>query len=239
MVRVFRWWVHRQSKSFPLDAFILYALSNCQNLLACCSKFDHLVDGLLVNGEFPEQLSKKEVQLWIRETKAVNQGNIPTICWKPWSTNAVASKASEFLSAQSNCLELTRWLRKLSLLHWSFFYWMQWLNMSARISAYHQPYPTLWRSRVSVDKFESTGSAKVEKLSIMAVDKRAIAAFGATEHISDTERWTYVFVIIFLNVELITFSLVPAGNDLLQTSKNFNCHCSARFTIIRSPKTRI
>ena len=120
MVRVFRWWVRRQSKSFPLDAFILYALSNCQNLLACCSKFDHLVDGLLVSGEFPEQLSKKEVQLWIRETKAVNQGNIPTICWKPWSTNAVVSNASEFLSAQSNCLELTRWPWKLSLLHWSF-----------------------------------------------------------------------------------------------------------------------
>ena len=100
-------------------------------------------------------------------------------------------------------------------------------------------YPTLWRSRVSVDKFESTGSTKVEKLSIMAVDKRAIAAFGATEHISDTERWARVFVIIFLNVELITFSLVPAGNDLLQTSKNLNCHFSARFTIIRFHKTRI
>ena len=62
-----------------------------------------MVDRLLVSGEFPEQLSKKEVQLRIRETKAVNQENIPTICWKPWSTNAVASKASEFLSAQSNC----------------------------------------------------------------------------------------------------------------------------------------
>ena len=238
MVRVFRWWVHRQSKSFPLDAFILYALSNCQNLIACCSKFDHLVDGLLVNGEFPEQLSKKEVQLWIRETKAVNQGNIPTICWKPWSTNAVASKASEFLSAQSNCLELTCWLRKLSLLHWSFFLLdavIEYVCKNICISSY----PTLWRSRVSVDKFESTGSTKVEKLSIMAVDKRAIAAFGATEHISDTERWARVFVIIFLNVELITFSLVPAGNDLLQTSKNLNCHFSARFTIIRFHKTRI
>ena len=63
-----------------------------------------MVDRLLVDGEFPEQLSKKEVQLWIRETKAGDQENIPAICWKPWSTNAVASKASDFLSARSNCL---------------------------------------------------------------------------------------------------------------------------------------
>ena len=90
-----------------LDAFILYALSNCQNLLACCSKFDHLVDGLLVSGEFPEQLSKKEVQLWIRETKAVNQENIPTICWKPWSTNTVASKALTSLRLLSSVKHLT------------------------------------------------------------------------------------------------------------------------------------
>ena len=43
---------------------------------------------------------------------------------------------------------------------------------------------------MSVDEFESASSTKVENPSIMAVDERAIAVFGATEHIPDTEGGT-------------------------------------------------
>ncbi|CAG8018849.1 unnamed protein product [Penicillium salamii] len=91
-----------QSKTFSLDAFILYVLWNCQHIIACCDKFEQLVDGLLTGGEFTEQLTKKEVQLWIREAKAVSWKDTYIDCWKPWSTNAVASKASEFLTARSS-----------------------------------------------------------------------------------------------------------------------------------------
>lgn len=95
------------NKSFKLDAFILYNLYNCRSTLACCSKFDGLVDGLLTNSlstderNFPKQISKKEVQEWIRDAKVTSQA-IPTIHWQAWSTNAVASKASVFLSTRSN-----------------------------------------------------------------------------------------------------------------------------------------
>ncbi|KAK9859695.1 hypothetical protein MYU51_013925 [Penicillium brevicompactum] len=66
------------------------------------------LDRLLTGGEFTEQLTKKEVQLWIREAKAVSWNNTYTACWMPWSTNAVASKASEFLLAQSSGPERSR-----------------------------------------------------------------------------------------------------------------------------------
>lgn len=95
------------SKSFKLDAFILYNLYNCRSILACCSKFDGIVDRLLANElstderNFPKQISKKEIQEWIRDAKVTSQA-IPTIHWQAWSTNAVASKASLFLSTRSN-----------------------------------------------------------------------------------------------------------------------------------------
>ncbi|KXG51298.1 uncharacterized protein PGRI_095590 [Penicillium griseofulvum] len=70
--------------------------------LACCSKFDEVVDGLLTDGQFPKQISKKEVQQWIKDAKATSQESVPTIHWQAWSTNAVASQASIFLSACSS-----------------------------------------------------------------------------------------------------------------------------------------
>jgi mannosyltransferase OCH1-like enzyme len=60
------------------------------------------VDGLLTDGQFPKQVSKKEVQQWIKDAKATSQESVPTIHWQAWSTNAVASKASIFLSACSS-----------------------------------------------------------------------------------------------------------------------------------------
>ncbi|KAI2751593.1 hypothetical protein DTO006G1_9639 [Penicillium roqueforti] len=73
-----------------------------ESTLACCSKFDELVDRLLTDGQFPKQISKKEVQQWIKEAKATSQESVPTIHWQAWSTNAVASQASIFLSACSS-----------------------------------------------------------------------------------------------------------------------------------------
>ena len=55
---------------------------------------------LLTDGKFPVQVSKKEVQQWIKDANAIHQESIPTIHWQDWSTNAVASKASDFLSAR-------------------------------------------------------------------------------------------------------------------------------------------
>ncbi|KAI2737762.1 hypothetical protein DTO013E5_5810 [Penicillium roqueforti] len=68
------------------------------------------LDRLLTGGEFTEQLTKKEVQLWIREAKAVSWNKKYTACWKPWSTNAVASMASEFLLVRSSGSERPRQL---------------------------------------------------------------------------------------------------------------------------------
>jgi hypothetical protein len=58
------------------------------------------VDGLLTDGQIPKQISKKEVQQWIKDAKATSQEGVPAIDWRAWSTNAVASKASVFLSAR-------------------------------------------------------------------------------------------------------------------------------------------
>ncbi|KAJ5183253.1 hypothetical protein N7492_000869 [Penicillium capsulatum] len=90
-----------QSKSFPLDAFILYTLSNHPGIVACCNNINQAVDRLLIDGEFSEQLSKKNVQQWIQQAKATSLENKSTIQWEPWSTNAVASKASDFLFSRS------------------------------------------------------------------------------------------------------------------------------------------
>ncbi|KAJ6112286.1 hypothetical protein N7523_002108 [Penicillium sp. IBT 18751x] len=88
-----------QNKSFSIDAFVLYILSNRTDLLSCISKFNHMVDSLLTGGKVSGNLSKKEIQQWIREAKASGPS---TIRWERWSTNAVASKASEFLLTRSN-----------------------------------------------------------------------------------------------------------------------------------------
>ena len=78
----------------------MYLLYNCRSTIACCRKFDDVVDVLLTDGRLSVEISKKEVQQWIKDANAIHQESIPTIHWQDWSTNAVASKASDFLSAR-------------------------------------------------------------------------------------------------------------------------------------------
>ncbi|KAJ5166068.1 hypothetical protein N7492_006364 [Penicillium capsulatum] len=95
-----RWW---WSGCYLGHGFILLCSEETGkkvSTLACCSKFDEIVGTLLTDGEFPVQVSKKEVQQWIKDANAIHQESIPTIHWQDWSTNAVASKASYFLSAR-------------------------------------------------------------------------------------------------------------------------------------------
>lgn len=55
---------------------------------------------LLTDGKFPVQVSKEEVQQWIKDASCTNQENELIFHWQAWSTDAVASKASDFLSAR-------------------------------------------------------------------------------------------------------------------------------------------
>ncbi|KAH8431362.1 uncharacterized protein LDX57_009020 [Aspergillus melleus] len=95
-------------RSFELDPLMLYILYNCGSILDCCSKFDGLVDGLLANDlstnkrNFPKQISKKEVEEWIKDAEVTNQETVPAIHWEAWDLDAAVNKASMFLSARSS-----------------------------------------------------------------------------------------------------------------------------------------
>ena len=78
----------------------MYLLYNCRSTIACCRKFDDVVDVLLTDGRLSVEISKKEVQQWIKDASSINEESVPTIHWQAWSTDAVASKASDFLSAR-------------------------------------------------------------------------------------------------------------------------------------------
>ncbi|KAL2870758.1 uncharacterized protein BJX67DRAFT_344517 [Aspergillus lucknowensis] len=82
--------------------FSLYLLYNCRSTIACCRKFDDVVNVLLTDGRLSVEISKKEVQEWVKDASSINQESVPTIHWQARSTDAVASKASDFLSAHSN-----------------------------------------------------------------------------------------------------------------------------------------
>lgn len=77
-------------------------LYNCRGILACCRKFDDVVDTLLTDGGFTKQISKKSVSQWIKDAKVADHESVPIIHWQDWSTGAVASVASKSLSARSN-----------------------------------------------------------------------------------------------------------------------------------------
>lgn len=78
----------------------MYLLYNCRRTLACCRKADDVVDMLLTGGKFPVQISKEEVQQWIKDASSINQESVSIIHWEAWSTDTVAKKASDFISAR-------------------------------------------------------------------------------------------------------------------------------------------
>lgn len=41
------------------------------------------------------QISKEEVQQWIKDACSIDQESVPTIHWQAWSTDAEARKASD------------------------------------------------------------------------------------------------------------------------------------------------